>query len=81
MKIYFSSKTARSGSGARRGSALIIVIVLLGLMMMILAGNTIVLRDLHKRVKLIEQKQLRQYPTAEKNAVTPPKRWSAAPRQ
>ncbi|HEY3864396.1 MAG TPA: hypothetical protein VGO59_21190 [Verrucomicrobiae bacterium] len=55
MKIQIKSPSAKS-----RASVLLVVLVFLGLMALIIVSNNLVLTNLDKNLRAIEQKQVRK---------------------
>jgi hypothetical protein len=53
---------------SRAGSAVLVVLVLLAFMLALAAANTVTLNALHKRVKLVDQRQTRRLATLSTNA-------------
>lgn len=67
-------QSAVSSRRSARGSATILVLALVAIMMVFLAANQLVLHNLKRELRLVEQKQLKKFQPPPARPAAPPAR-------
>ncbi|MBI5801777.1 MAG: hypothetical protein HZA92_13775 [Verrucomicrobia bacterium] len=74
MKLTPNPELKTRNSKRKDGSATVLVLALLALMMVFLTANQLVLHNLKREVRLVEQKQLKKFQPAAPRPAAPPAR-------
>lgn len=72
MNLPFHSQPQTGNPKHQRGSATILVLALLAIMVVFLSANQIVLHNLKRDVRLVEQKQLKKFQPPTARPAAPP---------
>ena len=67
-------QSAVSGQRSARGSATVLVLALVAIMMVFLTANQLVLHNLKRELRLVEQKQLKKFQPPPAKPAAPPAR-------